>query len=165
MVHDARPASKSATLTSALFQSPCNLQTWSMISWRANFVGSVSRKENYIYICLYIHITSYYKMVINPYKSTILNGRTIQFPWLHLAWLHPGARARQMGHVPPASWSFLAQPKQVLWWHLGGIQKKNLLDPNICNCFFIHRVYVCMSAMPCNAMQCKYVCMYVCNCM
>ena len=30
-----------------------------------------------------------------------------------------GAQARQMGHVPPASWSFLAQAKQVLWWHLG----------------------------------------------
>ena len=127
MVHDARPASESATLTSALFQSPCNLQTWSMISWRSNFVGSVSRKENYIYICLYIHITSYYKMVINPYKSTILNGRPFSFHGF--TWLHPasqGARARQMGHVPPASWSFLAQPKQVLWWHLGGIQKKNL---------------------------------------
>ena len=74
-------------------------------------------------------------MVINPYKSTILNGRTIQFPWLHLAWLHPGARARQMGHVPPASWSFLAQPKQVLWWHLGGDPKEKPFGPQYLQLF------------------------------
>ena len=141
MVHDARPASKSATLTSALFQSPCNLQTWSMISWRANFVGSVSSKENYIYMYMSIYPHHIILQNINPYKSTIL----IHFEWQNhsvsmaspgFTWLHPGARARQMGHVPPASWSFLAQPKQVLWWHLGGIQCQPVSLYGIC-------LYVC----------------------
>ena len=133
---------------------------------------SFEKGKLYIYICLYIHITSYYKMVINPYKSTILNGRPFSFHGF--TWLHPasqGARARQMGHVPPASWSFLAQPKQVLWWHLGGIQKKNLFVSVFATVsLYIGYMSVCLecNVMPCNAMQCAcmhacmHVCMYAC---
>ena len=163
MLHDARPSPASSLLRfqRRRFQSPCNLQTWSMISWLPLVVNEL-RDSTTQHIGDYPLVISYSHWIFAVYSefsqsgdipqlckglpegTTLLNGVP---PLLWPRPLRLGTRARQMGHVPPASWSFLAQPKQVLWWHLATKRAGSLdrwpMEHHICaTVVLIHSVYV-----------------------
>ena len=93
---------------------------------------------------------------INPYKSTIL---------IHFEWQNHSVSMASPGftRVPgPGKWDMSLRRVGVSWHNRSKCSGGTSGGSNVN--LFLYTVYVCMSVMPCNVMQCNavYICMYVC---